>query len=125
MIVKIALFTSYGGGSCPKELENMVKSSGKHWRIALAECIENLECNYDYLNQEIYDNFERGNTDNWYLKSNDSFFYKDEDNTVRKIELKVVDTDKKWKVKEYDGAESICYFKEPILVDKELNLYNW
>ncbi|MGV3076464.1 hypothetical protein ACEE21_15405 [Clostridium baratii] len=124
MRLRVALFTSYGGGHCPKELEDKVKNSGKHWRVALAECIEELECNCDDLTQKIYDDFKRNDTGSWYLKWNSHFYYKDkENNTVRKIRLALVDISKKWKIEEYDGAESIYYFREPVLVDKELNMY--
>lgn len=127
MRIRVALFPSHGGGCCPKELIDKVEKSGKHWRVALADCIDELDCNCEDLTQEVYNNFERNDTGNWYLKWKDHFYYKDTEkgNLVYKIRVAVVDTSMKWKIEEYDGAESIYYFREPKLVDKELNMYSW
>lgn len=124
MRVRVALFLK--GGSFPRELKEEVQKSNKHWRVALAECIDQLECNCEDLTQKVFDDFENNRIDSWYLKWNNHFYYKDsENNVVRKIRLALVDTSKKWKIEDYQGSESIYYFREPVLENKELNMYSW
>lgn len=64
-----------------------------------------------------------------YIKSKDRFFckdLKDKYNLVYRVKVVDVDNSKKWKIiSEYDGAEGIVYFKEPVLVDKDTNMYDW
>lgn len=127
-MVRIAIYPDYGSIYISKEGKDYINSrKGINWRVSLAEYIDSLEDTHSNISQEVYDNFVNSKNIQ-YIKSKDLFFFKDlEEKFGLVYRVKVVDVDnsKKWMISEYDGAEDIDYFSEPILVDKELNMYRW
>lgn len=129
MFKRIAIFPSYGGFGIPDEFKVIIDNDPRNWRVVVAELIDKLEDTHSHMSQEIYDEFVHKPFDknNWYIKYEDYFYFKTEENSSFALKIKVVEvnTSKKWKISEYDGAEEIVYFEEPELVDKELNMYRW
>lgn len=127
-MVRIAIYPDYGSSYISKEGKDYINSrKDVNWRVSLAEYIDSLEDTHSNISQEVYDNFVNSKNIQ-YIKSKDLFFFKDlEEKFGLVYRVKVVDVDnsKKWMISEYDGAEDIDYFSEPILVDKELNMYRW
>lgn len=127
-MIRIAIYPNYGGFYTSKEAKEYINTrSDVNWRLSLAEYIDGLEDTHSNITQEVYDEFIRSK-DIPYIKSKGMFFFKNlEENFGLAYRVKVVDVDntKKWRISEYDGAEGIEYFKEPVLVDKELNMYRW
>lgn len=127
-MVRVAIYPDYGSIYISKEGKDYINSrKDVNWRVSLAEYIDSLEDTHSNIPQEVYDNFVNSK-DMQYIKSKDLFFFKDlEEKFGLVYRVKVVDVDnsKKWMISEYDGAEDIDYFSEPILVDKELNMYRW
>lgn len=127
-MVRIAIYPDYGSIYISKEGKDYINSrKDVNWRVSLAEYIDSLEDTHSNISQEVYDNFVNSKNIQ-YIKSKDLFFFKDlEEKFGLVYRVKVVDVDnsKKWMISEYDGAEDIDYFSEPILVDKELNMYRW
>ena len=127
-MVRVAIYPDYGSIYISKEGKDYINSrKDVNWRVSLAEYIDSLEDTHSNISQEVYDNFVNSKNIQ-YIKSKDLFFFKDlEEKFGLVYRVKVVDVDnsKKWMISEYDGAEDIDYFSEPILVDKELNMYRW
>jgi hypothetical protein len=127
-MVRIAIYPDYGSIYISKEGKDYINSrKDVNWRVSLAEYIDSLGDTHSNISQEVYDNFVNSK-DMQYIKSKDLFFFKDlEEKFGLVYRVKVVDVDnsKKWMISEYDGAEDIDYFSEPVLVDKELNMYRW
>lgn len=124
-LVKIAINPKHGSFAIPKYFSKE-DNNGKDLRVALAEYIESLEDTHVDINQDIYDNFV--NDHNWYIKCGKLFFFKEPNALVKiihRLEVVEVDTRRKWKIDNYDGAESIVYFEEPKLVNADLNMYEW
>lgn len=127
-MIRVAIYPDYGSIYISKEGKDYINSrKDVNWRVSLAEYIDSLEDTHSNISQEVYDNFVNSKNIQ-YIKSKDLFFFKDlEEKFGLVYRVKVVDVDnsKKWVISEYDGAEDIDYFSEPILVDKELNMYRW
>lgn len=127
-MVRVAIYPDYGSSYISKEGKDYINSrKGINWRVSLAEYIDSLGDTHSNISQGVYDNFVNSKNIQ-YIKSKDLFFFKDlEEKFGLVYRVKVVDVDnsKKWMISEYDGAEDIDYFSEPILVDKELNMYRW
>lgn len=127
-MIRVAIYPDYGSIYISKEGKDYINSrKDVNWRVSLAEYIDSLEDTHSNISQEVYDNFVNSKNIQ-YIKSKDLFFFKDlEEKFGLVYRVKVVDVDnsKKWMISEYDGAEDIDYFSEPILVDKELNMYRW
>lgn len=132
-MIRIAIFPNYGGIFILKEAKEYIESwKGINWRVLLAEYIDSLEDTHDTITQEVYDNFCKS-SDISYIKSKGHFFCKDLEDScsplvsslVYRVKIVDVDNTRKWRIDEYDGAEDIEYFREPVLVDKELNMYRW
>ena len=129
MIKRIAIFPSYGGCGVPEEFKAVINNSSRSWRLVAAELIDSLKDTHSEIDEDVYTEFlhKPFSKNNWYLKCGNNFYFKTEEESSFVFRLKIVevDTSKKWKIDEYDGAEGIEYFREPVLVDKELNMYRW
>jgi len=132
-MVRLVIFPNFGGIYILKEAREYIESrKGINWRVSLAEYIDSLEDTHDAITQEVYDSFCKS-SDIPYIKSKNQFFCKDLEDTcsplvsslVYRVKIVDVDNTRKWRIDEYDGAEGIEYFNEPVLVDKELNMYKW
>lgn len=127
-MVRLAIYPDYGSSYISKEGKEYINSrKGVNWRVSLAEYIDSLEDTHSEITKDTFDSFVNSKNTQ-YIKSKDLFFFKDLENIVGlvyRVEIVDVDTTKKWRISEYDGAEDIEYFSEPVLVDKELNMYRW
>lgn len=127
-MVRLAIYPDYGSSYISKEGKEYINSrKGVNWRVSLAEYIDSLEDTHSEITKNTFDSFVNSKNTQ-YIKSKDLFFFKDLENSVGlvyRVEIVDVDTTKKWRISEYDGAEDIEYFSEPVLVDKELNMYRW
>lgn len=127
-MVRIAIYPDYGSTYISKEGKEYINSrKGVNWRVSLAEYIDSLEDTHSSISQEVYDYFVNSKNVQ-YIKSKGLFFFKDLESKfglVYRVKVVNVDNSKKWMISEYDGAEDIDYFSEPVLVDKELNMYRW
>ena len=127
-MIRVAIYPNYGGYYISKEAKEYIDTRKNiNWRLSLAEYIDSLEDTHSNITQEVYNEFVRSNNIP-YIKSKGLFFFKDtEEKFGLEYKVKVVDVDntKKWRISEYDGAEGIEYFSEPVLVDKELIMYRW
>lgn len=126
MIKRIAINPSYGLFHIPSQFLGKVNESDKNFRVVVAEYIDDLKDTHETINQDVYEKFRKSS--DWYIKCGNHFYFRDLDdeyNQVFGLEIVDVDTSKKWKIKEYDGAEDIVYYSEPRLIDKELNMWEW
>lgn len=127
-MIRVAIYPNYGGYCISKAAKEYIDTRKNiNWRLALAEYIDSLEDTHSNISQEVYDDFVSSNNTP-YIKSKGLFYFKDtEEKFGLEYRVKVVDVDntKKWRISEYDGTEGIEYFSEPVLVDKELNMYRW
>lgn len=130
MIKRVAIFPSYGGNRIPDVFKEKVFKDSRNFRLVLAELIDSLEDTKSNLSQEGFTIFEKTlySEEGSYLKNKNLFYYKVKEDTFDKvliIKIVDVDTSKRWKIDSYDGSEEVVYYNEPILVDKELNMYTW
>ena len=127
-MVRVAIYPDYGSIYISKEGKDYINSrKDVNWRVSLAEYIDSLEDTHSNISQEVYDNFVNSKNIQ-YIKSKGLFFFKGLDTDyglVYRVKVVDVDNSKKWMISEYDGAEDIEYLNEPVLVDKELNMYRW
>lgn len=127
-MVRLAIYPDYGSSYISKEGKEYINSrKGVNWRVSLAEYIDSLEDTHSEITKDTFDSFVNSKNTQ-YIKSKDLFFFKDLEESfglVYRVDIVDVDTTKKWRISEYDGAEDIEYFSEPVLVDKELNMYRW
>lgn len=130
MVKRVAIFPGYGSIKIPDIFKDKISRDGRNFRLVLAELIDELEDTKDNLTQRDFTIFEKTlySKEGSYLKNKNLFYYKVKEDTYdRVLIIKVVDVDtsKKWKIDSYDGSEEVVYFNEPVLVDKELNMYTW
>lgn len=134
--MKIAIYPNFGSNHIPDFIRKQLSDrSYIQNRIEMVSILENLEPTHDEINQEIYNQYssKEPNELNFFdyikdSKNSNIVFVKDftdKLNWVYMIEIVEVDTTKVWKIGNYDGSESINYFKEPTIINKELNLGEW
>lgn len=127
--MKIALFTNYGGNHIPNFIKERVKNNKSHYRVALVEELTKLKPNCDKYTQENYDDFSSNKEQTYLWDGKSNYIYCRCDNAseyylISKIEFIDLDTDKPWRIKNYDGVESIEYFKGLSILNK-LNEAEW
>lgn len=127
MKVKIAINPTYGCLMIPSQFIDKINNECKNFRVTLAECIGELQDTHKEIDTDTYVNFKNQKTE-WYIKAGNDFYFKDLEegfNVVYNLEIVEIDTNKKWKITEYDGAEGVVYFNEPKVMDEELNMCEW
>lgn len=131
--MKIAIYSGYGGIYVPPFVqEQLVSDSFLRNRIEIASIIEKLEPTHAEITQEVYNEFSScKNKTIKYLKSNtnNNIVYlrnlEEKYGQVCQVHIEDVDTSKLWKISDYDGAESVEYHTESIMIDEELNYGDW
>ena len=128
MIRRIAICPSMPDITIPNNFIGHLKSSKKHFRVALAELIDSIENTHEVIDFKVEWDFQTSVFDknNWYIKSKDRFFFKNEDEPdfIYEILIVEVDTSRKWRIGWSEFEEFIDYFKVPELLDEELNMYD-
>lgn len=125
MIIRVAYFPDSGYEKTIAPIQKILNNAtSEKWRIDVAEYLDKLPCNVNKKTILKHYNEKK----QIYLK--DSYnpnvvFILNTNGSYSQINIESVDTSKCWKIDEYDGAESIEYFKKPIIIDKELNLCEW
>lgn len=127
-MIRVAVFPSHGRAYIPnKAKEYLEKHKGvKHWRVLLAEYIDSLADTHSTVTEDVYCRFV-GDKHATYIKVGNHLFCKDPDDSIKiityHIQIAEVDNSKRWKIGEYDGAESIQYYEEPKCIDATINMY--
>ena len=144
-MIEIVIFSSYGG-MIPESLRK-VMTANKNLSIVeqrmkaakyvkshsenISELIHNSNNGYCYSHWceqnsdkfAIIDEFPvreiKGKTLTHYL------FWDKENEQTFSLSIVEIDETKRWKITNYDGAESISYFDEPKLIDAKYNLCEW
>lgn len=126
MIKRIAINGRYGSFKIPNFLKENVNNSNRYYRVVLAELIDGIPDTHSKITQEIYDDFEKNSIE--YIKCGNYLYFKDFQEKypiVNICKIVEVDTSLKWKISNYDGSETIEYFKDPKLVNATLNMWEW
>lgn len=125
MIKRIAINPAYGAFIIPSMFINTIDRK-INYRAAIAKCIDALkeDITKNFITQ--YEELEMGNIQ--YVKHKNKLYFKDsnfDSSIIFQLEVVEVDTSKKWGISNHHGMESIVYYIEPKLIDKELNMYEW
>jgi len=132
--IKIAIFPSYGSNKIPSELsqdktlidiwsnkEDNYKIKFLKARMRLAEIIQALPITHKEITSNVFKDFNKDKT-RYYIKDKNNIFMKDNTNKYPwgyRVEIVKVDTNKYWKIDEYDGAEGVEYLNLEVY-DKNL-----
>ena len=122
--MKIAIFPGYGSNCYTDFMIDALNNSDKYERATLADVLEALPITHEEINQKDYNEFEHNNKE--YIKDKEGQIYlKSNTGHVCRVKLVEVATSQPWRINDYDGAESIEYFKGVEYVDKEIGLAEW
>lgn len=128
-MIEIAVFSGYGAID---KLDSRIKAMSKgSWtideRIKLAEY---LKANSKEIN---YDNSDEASKVPGLYRMKNKHGSESYINSVRigsiveftVMTIENIDTDRMWRIREYDGAESIEYYSEPEIIDSRYNYAKW
>lgn len=127
--MKVLLFTGYGTNFVTPEMEKIMKKN-TYPKNRIGEIIDYIEKNAITAKLEDYDKLVE------ILKKNKNQIYKIVGKTTKYIiwnddiqwtcsfQIVEVDISKRWRIRDYDGAEHIEYLDYK-LIDKEMNYYDY
>lgn len=117
MRIRVAINPNYGCFHIPKQFQDEVNNNDKNFRLTVAECIDKMENTHDKLTNELYKGL-RNNYNNWYIKINDHFYFRDLDdkyNNLHHLKIVDVDTDSNGI---YSRSKGNWYFYDEKIVDE-------
>lgn len=137
-IIRVAVFSGYGGDSVPKEiLDKMVCKDlySAEFRVELAKILDALPVNCKEEKEFVstYKRMQYGVAKTTYIKYMEDkrprLYLRDDSNYSVKypveIEIRDIDMSKPWRVVEYDGAESIEVFSGVSVKEEKYNMCEW
>lgn len=128
-MIEIAVFSGYGGiAMVDSKIKAMSEGS---WtvdeRIKLAEYLKANSREVNYSNSE-----EASKVPGLYRMKNkhgsESYINSVKIGSIVEFTVMAVekiDTDRLWRIKEYDGAEVVEYYREPEVIDSRYNYAEW
>lgn len=129
-MIRVALHGTFGTMSVPDILKDKIDKN-KNYRLEMARLIDELPCigqgdicdlTESLLNLEIpYFKRKYNCVVSFYYKlPNDEF-----PEGIDMIRVESVDNTKPWRIVDYDGVESVEYFKGVTVLDEVTNESNW
>lgn len=130
-MINVALFTSYGfitDNKLIRDILNDKSMSVVEKRMKIAELVENnsvttedIGCN----SMNDLKNYFSKNENEFLISDYDDMFlvYDSELECFKTITVVEVDEKRPWTIDEYDGAESVKYIDNYVLIDEKYNLY--
>lgn len=127
---KILVFSNYGGLMPEAVLDVFNKGASMLVNRSNKVIIEKLENASIWFDESIH-------TTEWFKKNpkalvfysktsdtkNDYLGYNSEQGIICRVSIVTVDTNRKWTIESYDGAEGVKYLDDMVCVDKELNCW--
>lgn len=137
-MIKVAIYSGYGMPAMTNDMKKLIEDnkglSLVELRMKLAEHIESrVGCMSELLSEDMKA------METWFKCQPEMFLRVDEksenhtlyacwdceEKRIKTISVVNVDETRRWGISEYDGAESVKYFKEPKVIDAKYNYCEW